>query len=129
MSFTHKIDRILTTGGVQASNLTESITAASQTRVLETIATGQTNKLVNYTLVVANCKSFMVVASVAMTFKTNSSSTPLNTLNLLAGVPYYWSINSLDTFKLTGDVTALYLTNASGTDGTLTLESLFDPTP
>lgn len=78
---------------------------------------------------VANVQAFLIVASVAMTIETNSGSAADDTLTLAAGVEYEWTPDSENDFLLDTDVTALFVTNASGAAGTLTCRVLVDPSP
>lgn len=54
---------------------------------------------------------------------------PGDFIDLKAGKPYIWHTDSYFTNKLTVDVTALYLTNASGAASSFQLEVVTDPTP
>lgn len=79
---------------------------------------------------VSQVRGFWIKAAAALTLKTNSSSAPDNTLVLKAGIPYYWSsTNSYDTFKLTIDVTTLFIVNASASATTCSCGYVFDATP
>lgn len=126
MSFTHIATRRISTGS-ETITKTMSNEAGSESNLSESIAANQTNLLVGYTLDVSAVKSFYIVSDVAMTVKTNSSGSPANTLTLVAGQPYLWVVGDYDTFKLTTDVTALYITNT--TAGTLDIRALVDATP
>ena len=87
----------------------------TEVNVVETLAAGATNVNRPLALDVSQVVSFAMVATQACVVKTNSSGSPANTINLAANVPYVWNSQSYDTFKLTTDVTALFLTNSSGT--------------
>lgn len=106
-----------------------SKTSGADATISEDIADGSTNTLVacafDYTKVVM-C---YVVSTVDMTLKTNSSGSPTQTIALKAGVPLAWNDSQPTSLRVfTANVTALYLTNASGDDGTFTLAVLVDPT-
>lgn len=128
-TYSHIVTRTIVTGGTQLSQTQTEYTGTGQTRVTEAITTGQTDKLVNFTLDVSACKSFFIKSDQAVTIETNSAGSPANTLTLAANVPYYWDPSSLDTFKLTTDVTALYVTNASGETANLLVDAIYDSTP
>lgn len=102
-------------------------TGSAYVEIEETIAASQTDKLVNVAIDVSAVKWFCIHSTVAMTIETNDGTTPGNTLSLLAGYAYEWHASKYDTFKLTVDVTALYVTNT--TEGTLTVKVLYDSTP
>jgi hypothetical protein len=59
---------------------------------------------------VANVKSFMLLATADMTIKTNSSSSPGNTINLKANLPLNWAAsNGYFANPFTVDVTSLFV--------------------
>lgn len=64
-----------------------------------------------------------------LTIETNNGTTPDDTLAIVDGSPYIWNTDSLDTLKLTADVTSLYVTNASGAAVTLQVDVVYDATP
>lgn len=88
------------------------------------------NVLVDLDLDISQLALLVILCTVDATLKTNDSGTPDDTLDLTAGVPLYWEAGSGDLF-LSADVEALYVTNddPDDTPGTLTVRSLFDPTP
>lgn len=92
------------------------------------IADGQTNKLVACTLDISQLKALVVMSTKDMTLKTNDSSTPDDEFDLLANDPIVFTDGEHETNPLTADVTALYVTNASGGAGTLFFKAIFDAT-
>lgn len=82
-----------------------------------------------FTLDVSAVKSFVAMSTVDVTVETNDGTTPGSTLALKAGVPYVWNSDSYDTFKLTVDVTSLFVTNGGAAAGILYIRALTDPTP
>lgn len=127
MAFTDVL-KIEVSGG-QSDSQQISSSGSSRQSLSETIADGSTNQAVAFTLDVSAVKSFYLNSSKDITFKTNSSGSPADTLALKANVPYIWHTNAYDTFLLGTDVTVLYITNASGAAATLTIEVITDPTP
>lgn len=107
---------------------TKSVTDEGDVTLEVAVADGQTNKLVACELDVSQCKALVLMATVAMTLKTNSSGSPADTIALSANVPLVYSGDAAETNPLGTDVTALYLTNASGTDGTFHMKAIFDAT-
>lgn len=95
----------------------------------ETVATAQTDVLFSVTVDVSQVKAFYLVSDQDVTFETNSGSSPTNTIALKANIPYIWYTNKYDTFKLTSDVTAVYITNASGSTATIYMFAVLDVTP
>lgn len=98
-------------------------------RIDEDIADGQTDKLIVFTLDVSALALLYIVSDQVITIETNSAGTPDDTLVMVAGEPYIWHPGSLDTNLLTTDVTALYITNASGATANLVVLAITDPTP
>lgn len=102
---------------------------SGQVRIDETIANGDTDKAVNFTLDVSTLKSIVILSDRALTLETNSSSAPTNTIVLKAGVPYVWNTDSYDTCKITADVTSLFVTNGTGASARLQIDAVTDVTP
>lgn len=111
---------------VQASR---EYSGGQQIAINETIVSGATNQLVSLALDVSQIQSLIVVSSRNITLKSNNATTPTNTINLVANVPYIWNTDSYDTNKLTADVTSLFVTNSSGSDALLRISAVLDPTP
>lgn len=78
---------------------------------------------------VSAVKGFMLVSTVDCTIKTNNSTTPDNTLALVADKPYIWTTSSYDTFLFTTDITKIFVVVAGATAGTVRLEAVVDATP
>lgn len=95
----------------------------------ETVANGQTDKLVTFSLDVSQIKAFELYSDVAVTVETNAvDHSGGNQIVLVAGLPYRWCSDDYNTFLLTVDVTKLYITNASGSTANITIRALYDPT-
>lgn len=94
-----------------------------------TIASGETDKEVAFALDVSQCVVFEITSDYAITVETNSGSAPDNTIALVANVPYRWCTGWYVAFKLTVDVTKLFITNASGSTAALRIRALYDSTP
>ncbi len=95
----------------------------------EAVADAQTDKQITLSLDVSAVQAFYLVSDQAVTIETNNGSAPDDTLVLVANVPYRWTTDSYDTFKFTTDITALFVTNASGAAAAISLEAVVDPTP
>lgn len=128
MSYSHVVQQSVTAGGVSTSK-SNTYTANGRVSVAESVANGQTDYEINVDLDVSAVKSFYLVSTQDVTFETNNGATPDDTISLLADVPYVWTEESYDSFLLTVDVTSIFITNASGSAATITLEAIYDPTP
>lgn len=84
---------------------------------------------VTVALDVSAIKGIVLYSDRALTVKTNSASTPDNTIVLKAGVPYVWTTDSYDSLLLTADITSLHLVNASGGTAAFQMAAVVDPTP
>lgn len=109
----HTISYTLTRGGqtnVQG-NYTE--TNAAEWGYDNQIAASTTDWQIDVNLAIAKIKSIVVVADQNMTIKTNSSSTPAQTWNLIANVPLIWDANSVAASPVTVNITALFFTTGA----------------
>lgn len=107
-----------------------SLSSGAVVDIDEAIADDTTDGLVALTLDVSQLKLVYIVCDQAVTLETNSSSSPDDTLTLTADTPVLWYVGCGypigDLFS--ADVTALYVTNASGGTATLRCRFLLDPT-
>lgn len=85
------------------------------------------NTLVNVGIPYANLKAIFLLATVAMTLKTNDSGDPDDTIELAANVPLAWITGGTGSNPFTVDVAAIYVTAAAA--GTLKIIGGYDPTP
>jgi len=85
--------------------------------------------LVNLAIDYSQLKAIILLATVDMTIETNDGSSPDDTIALRANEPYVWHDNAYWANPFTADVTALYVTNASGAAGTLYVDGLEDASP
>lgn len=128
MAFSHTLTHKLSPSGPELQNA-NTYSGSGEDNRSEEIATGQTDKLVVVAIDVSAVKSFYMVSDVAVTVETNSGSAADDTIALKAGVPYVWNTDSYDAFLLGTDVTALYITNASGSTSHFELRCISDATP
>jgi hypothetical protein len=130
MAIEHKLTQTLIVGA-EARTTTKTYSTDADSKLTQeiSIADSITDQLNNLAITVASVKSIYLCSNKALTLKTNSSGAPDDTLNLVADVPYVWNTDSYDSLLLTVDVTAFYLTNASGAAAILTVEVIEDATP
>jgi hypothetical protein len=60
--------------------------------------------------------------------KTNSSGSPQETFTLAANKPQYWQ-TGMGTTPIAGDVTKVFITNASGATARVEIQAGWDGTP
>jgi hypothetical protein len=126
--FRHDITIIVAGGGRQVKT-TRSYSADGGTSRSWSVPDESTDLQCNIAIDVDKVKSFVIVSDQDVTIVTNDGTTPDDTLTLEAGIEYRWDEDSLDDFKLTADVTAMYITNASGAAATVDVDVIQDTTP
>jgi hypothetical protein len=128
MAFSHTIS-VNWSSGNRSITADNSYSGDAQASVDVSIPDSSTDMLVNFALDVSQIKAIYIKSDQDITLETNNGTTPDDTINLTAGVPYIWTTDSYDTCKLTTDVTALYATNSSGSEANLQIEVVKDDTP
>lgn len=105
----------------------DTVSADSLVSIDASVANGN-DQLHALTLDVSQVKALYISSDQDLTLETNSSSSPADTIALKANKPVIWSTNCGLTNPLGTDVTALYITNASGSTAAFKLRALVDPT-
>jgi hypothetical protein len=113
-------------GGKSLSASVPVVGAGENNKGPTVVNNGATNQLLAITQVVANMKGLWLLSNADLTIKTNSTSSPGNTINLKAGQPYIWYAGAYWSNPFTVDITAWYLTNASGQQARLDTRILTD---
>jgi hypothetical protein len=129
MSFTHTITTGWGNGGAAAITQAVSKTAGQEINIDETIADTTTDGLVALAIDVSQLESAFILSDQDLTLETNSGSAADATISLKANEPLIWrkATYFVNPFGST-DVTALYVTNASGSSASLRARLLIDPT-
>ena len=126
--FTSKIVESYVAGGVTISDTQNIAATGGFIQIDESIADATTDGEVALVLDVSQVKSFVMTCDTALTVKTNVAATPVDTINLVADVPYIYHTSSYPAFLLTADVTKLFVTNASGGAARFQLSTTYDVT-
>lgn len=115
-------------GGVTAGGVSQEVLVDNIQTFKKTIPIGTNVQLVRPEVTLANVKAMSICATQDSTVKTNSSSSPQETLTLKANVVMSWLTGDPSANKfLAGDVTDWYVTNAVAM--TLTIIIGEDSTP
>ena len=123
------ISRNVTGGGLSVSQDT-TVTGDSTITVNTSVADSVTDQLLTISLDQSLLKGYYIHSTFAITVETNSSSAPTDTIVLVANVPLvHGATTDLYTGLITADVTAIYLTNASGSTATVKMVFEQDATP
>ncbi len=114
--FTHSITKGYKTDEGTTSSVVTSRTGDSELGIEDNVAASTTNK--HYALAVTKTQILMmcIFASKALTIKTNSSTTPQETITLTAGQQIVADITGGDTCPFSADVTGFYVTNADSSN-------------
>lgn len=126
---THKINQDWQAGSDPAISKQITITAEGENNVEVPVPDASTDLQVTLALDVSETKSLYIVCDQDVTVETNDASSPDDTLTLKADKPLVWYENCGYSNPLGTDVTDLFVTNASGSDATLTVKTLQDATP
>ena len=121
--------RVVVSGVGDKLDARYDLTGTGGLLVDESIADAQTNKLVSLAFTLAALKVIAILSTRAITVKTNDSGAPQETLSIAANVPFVYIPGSGVASPFAGNVTALYVTNASGGAAALTIRGLVDATP
>ena len=90
-----------------------------------TVPAGASNQAVALTLAVADIKGIFLVSSADVTLKTNSSSSPTQTIALKAGRPLVWDDQDYFACPISADITGtIYLSNAGAQDAEVDIRFL-----
>jgi hypothetical protein len=127
MSVTHRIQLRFQRGN-DVIDKTVVSASGSENNLDEPIADSVSDDLVAWACDLTQLKSFYMVADKALTIKTNSSGTPDDTFVLTANEPMVWTENCGLANPFSQDVTALYVSNSSGSATVLKIRKLEDPT-
>lgn len=125
---THKINSDWQAGNESLSKQV-TITADGEANVEAAVPDSSTDLAINIAIDFSALQLLYIVSDQDLTIETNDGTTPDDTLTLKAGKPIVWYDGCGYTNPLSADVTALYATNASGTDATLYVKTLQDATP
>jgi hypothetical protein len=126
VAYTHNITSGWADAGLSVSK-TNSYVGDNAPRLDVPIPDSSTDLLTPWSLERGNgIVMIFILSDQDMTLKTNSSGAPDDTIVLKANVPYIWTTDSYDAIQITADITALYMTNGSGEDASLRIESLVD---
>ncbi len=135
MAFTHAMTSQVTVGNRTLKG-TVSPSAGNNNSIDESIPDSSTDLLVNATVDITALQSFYMISDQDVTVETNNGGTPQETIVLKANDPLMWrkagnQLDGVDYPKnpFLADVTAFFITNASGAPAQLKMEILQDPTP
>lgn len=134
-AFQHSKTKSITSIGGQATEVARVYSGNAGIEFRRVIANGAANLRIDLPITLVQVVSlYMQAVGGALTVKTNDSGAPLDTIALVAGVIKDYdldtpSLNFLGGVSNDTDITALYVSNASGGDVTLIVSAVLDATP
>lgn len=128
-SVTHTYGVSVRTATGQITSTTDAFTADSELVYEGSLATATTNQILTFAFPFAKVVSAVLYSTKALTIKTNSTGSPDDTIVLTALKQKNYNTDMATAARLfTVNVTALYLTNASGATADIKIHILFDGT-
>lgn len=115
MAFTHTPGHSYKTDVGQIVNQVKAYTGDEEVNIDGSVAGSTTNFEFDVAIKASAVQSILLYSDQALTLKTNSTSSPQETINLKAGIPHMWNTDSYATIMFAGDVTKIYATNSGGT--------------
>lgn len=110
-------------------NGTVTKTGSGNANLSEAVAASTSDQQMTYALDVSAVRMFVAMCDVDCTIETNSGSAADDSLVLKANVPYVWAADFADSFFASTDITAIFVTVAGATAGTLHIAAITDATP
>lgn len=131
MAFQHTFEKSVTTAGKKTS-ASFNVSHDQEINIDVNVNDAVTDLLVELAFTLARLKSIFIKSDKDLTLEFNSTGGSGGIIALKANKPYEW-IPAADggyfTNLITANVTALYVTNASGGTARLELSAIVDPTP
>lgn len=94
-----------------------------------TVPDSTTDQQVDIGIDVSTIEAIYMLSDQDIAVETNNGTTPDDTISLAANKPYVWTADGYFANPFSADITALFLTNASGAAADFQLEVLHDSTP
>jgi hypothetical protein len=125
----HSFETKYTPGSDTPIQSSKTYTGTGETSVDESITASASDYVISMAMDVSQVKSIVVLSDQALVIKTNSNSSPADTLTLVAGRPYEWDTDSYNTFKFGTDITSLHVANPASSAARLQISFVFDASP
>lgn len=127
MAITHTVQTVVTDGAVRI-NTSKSVTPTAGTSLDESIPDSSTDLEVAVSIDTGSLKSFILSSDQDITIRTNSAGAPQEVLLPKAGKPIVW-LEGMANVPISGDITAFFITNSSGSAANVKLLAGWDATP
>jgi len=117
--FTHKVGVTFSNDAGTITSTTDTYLVDAEVNLDDTVTAGASNKEFDVNITQANIKTLCLMSTKDVTLKTNSTSTPQETINLAANKQLVWTIDHLEAKPFSGNVTKFYFTNSGTSDATI----------
>ena len=124
--FTDTLSITYSGNGKSVSSKLGTYSGVKDAGIATVIPAGSVNFQVVLAFPVANIQAMVIDASANVTIKTNSTSSPGDTINLNANYGIFWGIGGLPARPLSVDVTSLYVSNPGAVDCTFNVRVLYN---
>lgn len=122
--FTHTLGTTYRTDAGTIASITAVYTGEGEVDLDATVALSTTNKEYDIQFIKTDVISMIMYSDKVVTIKTNSSGSPSDTISLAANMPLVWNTDSPVAIPLAGNVTKVYVTNATATNAALKIRVL-----
>jgi len=106
-----------------------TITTDAVTEHALVIPDSTSDQLITIAIDFSELEALYLFSDQDVTIETNDGTTPDDTFSLVAGVPIAWNTDCGHDNPLTADVTAMYITNATGETANVKIRVAQDSTP
>jgi hypothetical protein len=129
-NFTHTMGKTYKSDAGTVASTTQSFTGDAEIQYKGAIAANTTDGRITLAVTKANIRSMVIYCDQDCTIKTNSSTTPQETISVSAKVMVDWNTSSTASCPYSGNITDLYVTvgNTSAA-ANLLVTHLVDQTP
>lgn len=118
-----------TTSPSTPTTYSKAYSASQLVEIDESIPDSSTDLQINVAIDISEIEAFEIMSDQDILVEGNNSSGVAGSVSLIANVPYRFNSDWYDTFKFTADLTALFITNASGSAAAFKLRCVYDATP
>lgn len=129
MVFTHTLGVTYKTDAGTITSTTDSYQADCEHDIDDSVPASTTNKEFDIAITKANIKSMVLYSDQSVTLKTNSTTSPTDTITMAAKKQVVWNTDSLNSCPFTSDITKIFVTNSTAAAAKLAIRFLLNQAP
>ncbi len=122
--FTHTLGTTYKTDAGTIASVQAIYNGEGEVDLDATVALSTTNKEFDIQFIKTDVISMIMYSDKVVTIKTNSSGSPSDTISLAANMPLVWNTDTPTAIPLAGNVTKIFVTNATATAAALKIRVL-----